>query len=722
MCPKCLLDPGARPSDAKAGSLLSGLVGQGRRFGDYELGQQIGRGGMGVVYEAVQAGLRRPVAVKMILDSHLASPVVRRRFAIEAEAAAKLDHPNIVSIYEVGEYLDQPFLSMKLVQGESLNNKIARGELGVAAPKADPGKAAVRSREIVVARLMIAVAEAVHHAHLHGVLHRDLKPGNILVDHAGQPHLTDFGLAKLLDENDGVGGVPVHLTRSSALLGTPSYMSPEQAANQRLTSASDVYGLGAILYELLAGHPPFKATTLLETLRLVAEQEPKRPRAVYAAVDPDLDTICMKCLEKAPEARYTSALALAEDLQRWLRQEPIHARSAGAMLRLRRWVKRNPLGASFIVSLGVCLAVTLGLLRLAAKKAEDDAIGRAWVIDRLTHEIDSLWDRLDQPMVVIPSRDLAALDNRSPRRPNPDAITLTLALTIGNNPVGQAQGYAPFLAELEQRMERALDRQVFMNLHLYKLNSWASLWGVRHDADLQKVSQLTYVRLKHSGVNVLPLARDRISEDASLFAAEPSKNKNLTNVSQAASLRALFAHTNSVISFMAKVWLAQNGLCATNFKSCSDLDIPARSLEQLTRNVPSTSREDGEIDGFSHREVIQRVLAGEHDIGVAPTRRFEIQRQRGERLTELARFPIPVDIYVARADLPTDVASALQHSLISLKDKVLLGRARRLMVNGLEAVEDSDFAEFRRWMAHEWVFFETGQWPVTNAVSETRPR
>jgi len=708
MCPKCLLDPGADTLEEKSTCHRTSLSAQGRRFGDYELGRQIGRGGMGVVYEAIQVSLRRSVALKMILDSHLASVVVRRRFAFEAEAAAKLDHPNIVSIYEVGEHLDQPFLCMKLVQGEGLNNKIARGELGVAGRKVDPNKSAVRHRETAVAKLMILVARAVHHAHLHGVLHRDLKPGNILIDLEGLPHLTDFGLAKLLDGTDSEGNP---ITRSTAVVGTPSYMSPEQASNQRLTAASDVYSLGAILYELLTGQPPFKGTTLLETIQLVTKQEPKRPRVIYPAIDVDLDTICMKCLEKNPEVRYTSALAMAEDLERWLRQETILARPAGTGLRLRRWVRRNPVGASLIASLCLCLVVTLGLLRVAAKKSEDDAIGRAWVIDRLTHDIDNLWSKADQSVVLIPSRDLAALDDRSPRRPDPNALTLTFALTIGDNPVGQAQSYAPFLAALEQRMERELDRQVFLNLQLHKANSWASLWGIRTDADVQRVSQLTYVRLRHAGLNVQPLARERVHDEGVIFAREGA---GCTNLAQMDGCRAVFAHTNSVVSFMAKVRMAQAGVCATNFGSLTNLNNPLRGLERPDQE-DSTRHTEEDIEIFTHKEVIQRVRDKVSDVGVATSRRFEIQRQRTGQLIELARFPVPANVYVARAGLEASAVLALQQSLSALKDKTMLGRTRRLLVGGLEPAKDADFDEFRT-LANAWAFFETGQHPATNAV------
>lgn len=330
-----------------------------RSFGEYTVLAALGQGGMGVVWKARQRRPDRLVALKMFRAGDLASPTDVQRFRNEAEVIAQLDHPHILPVYEVGEHDGVHYFSMKLVEGGSL------------AAHPDSYRADPRS----AARLLATIARAVHYAHQRGILHRDLKPSNILLDSEGQPHVSDFGLAKRVETDSS-------LTQSGTLVGTPSYMAPEQTSGNKgaVTTATDVYGLGAVLYALLTGRPPFVGETVLETMEQVKNREPVPPRRINPKVDRDLETICLKCLQKEPNRRYESAQVLAEDLERWLKGEPIRARRAGRWERLRKWVRRRPALASLImVSILAVLGLLAGLLwhdaqlEEAARREHDQA-------------------------------------------------------------------------------------------------------------------------------------------------------------------------------------------------------------------------------------------------------------------------------------------------------------------------------------------------------------
>src|SRR5262245_20603380 len=334
------------------------VVHPGTRLGEYEVHERLGMGAMGVVYRAWQPGLEKWVALKTIRDSELADEGERERFRAEARALAQFDHPNIVPIYEVDERDGQHFFSMKLIEGGSLARPPAGFDLN----------------QRGIARLMTRVAQAVHHAHKRGILHRDLKPSNILLDKDGEPYVADFGLAKRLPAPGDSGAT---LTRSGAIVGTVSYMAPEQArAEKVMTTAADVYGLGAVLYELLTRQAPFVGTDIVELLLRVREQEPPRPRSLNPRADRDLETVCLKCLEKDPAKRYASAEALAQDLERWLRGEPIQARRASARERIVKWVRRRPAVAALLGT--TLLALVIGAAAFVWQSLETSkALARA---------------------------------------------------------------------------------------------------------------------------------------------------------------------------------------------------------------------------------------------------------------------------------------------------------------------------------------------------------
>jgi eukaryotic-like serine/threonine-protein kinase len=304
----------------------------GSRIGEYELREEVGRGGMGVVYRAYQQSLDRTVALKMIPNAAFAASQDLARLRAEARAAARLSHPSIVPVYEVGEHDGQPWFSMQFVEGTTLSQRLANGPM---------------TAEDAV-RLLLPVVEAINSAHRAGVLHRDLKPSNILITHAGEPFVTDFGLAKRVPASDDSlmirgGSADANLTQSGAILGTPSWMSPEQAAGQTeaIDVTSDIYSLGAILFAMLTGRPPFQAASAFDTLLMVMEQDPPAIRVLNSKVDSDLEMVVLKCLQKPRDLRYAAAGQLADDLTAWLNKAPVSARRSTIMNVISRLMRES---------------------------------------------------------------------------------------------------------------------------------------------------------------------------------------------------------------------------------------------------------------------------------------------------------------------------------------------------------------------------------------------
>jgi WD40 repeat protein len=350
LCPACLISSLLEPVDGATDDALEmpAPVAARERIGDYELLDEIGRGGMGLVFRARDLRLNRVVALKLILTGRLASEAEVKRFRAEAEAAAHLEHPNIVPIYEVGESEGRHFFAMKFMEGGSLARRCeVRGERDERNDRLSPHTSAL---------LLLKIARAIHHAHERGILHRDLKPGNILLDANGEPAVTDFGLARRI-------GGDSELTLSGAAVGSPSYMAPEQASgrSREVTIAADVYSLGAVLFHLLTGRAPFAEDSAVATLRAVVEREPSRPSTLNHGIDRDLDTICLKCLAKAPARRYATAAELADDLERWQGGKPVFARPTGPGERALKWVRRHPAWAALIGFGVVALAAFIGM-------------------------------------------------------------------------------------------------------------------------------------------------------------------------------------------------------------------------------------------------------------------------------------------------------------------------------------------------------------------------
>lgn len=340
------LDQLAAPSDANRTIADTGAsffdepsaVGEFVADGKYEVLGEIGRGGMGVVYRARQVGLDRVVALKMVLAGSMASPEQLSRFQDEAKVAARVQHPHVVQVIEAGWDRGRPFLVMQYVEGCSLADRLRSGPLDIES----------------ALRCSAAIARAVADLHLHGIVHRDLKPSNILLDARDQPYVTDFGLAKLIEGESGV-------TQTGAILGTPQYMAPEQALGRggEVGPAADVYSLGAILYELLTGRPPFREATPLDTILAVLESEPTLPRQVNSKIPRVLEQVCLQCLEKEPSRRWPSAESLAEVLEGYLKGDLVTVRKAGPLTRFRRWGRREPALVSRLVAFTIFAGIVL---------------------------------------------------------------------------------------------------------------------------------------------------------------------------------------------------------------------------------------------------------------------------------------------------------------------------------------------------------------------------
>ncbi|HUG18608.1 MAG TPA: serine/threonine-protein kinase [Planctomycetaceae bacterium] len=374
-------------------------------LGDYDLLEEIARGGMGVVCKARQRSLNRIVALKLIRSGELASAREVARFRAEAEAAAQLEHPGIVPVYEVGEQNGYQFLSMALLEGGSLAERLEQGPLG-----------AVEASE-----LLKSIAEAIHFAHERGVVHRDLKPQNILLDNQGIPRVTDFGIAKDLNVDSG-------LTVTGQIVGTPSYMPPEQATGTGSGPLVDVYALGATLYCLLTGRPPFQAATPLETIQQLIEHEPVSPRSLNAAIPQDLETICLKCLRKEPDKRYRSAAALAEDLDRWLTREPILARPVSRAEKMWLWCRRRPAVAGAIAAgvFSLCMVAVLISVRESGKSRETN------LEDRLHWEnYMSQVRTLDRLLSMAQSRKYRQAVEEAERLMHSDKVTPLMMYDLG---------------------------------------------------------------------------------------------------------------------------------------------------------------------------------------------------------------------------------------------------------------------------------------------------
>jgi ABC-type phosphate/phosphonate transport system substrate-binding protein/tRNA A-37 threonylcarbamoyl transferase component Bud32 len=667
-CPKCLLDLGFGPSPGNTDASPP-LGGSGRALGDYELIEQIGRGGMGVIYKARQTKLNRLVALKMVREGEFASPTLVQRFHLEAEAAANLHHPNIVPIYETGEHQGEHFFSMELIEGRALDRFINGSGFSF---DDKPEKASPRDRQEQTARIIAKVARAVDYAHQHGVLHRDLKPSNIILDGQGEPHLTDFGVAKV------IGHAGSSLTASGAIMGTPSYMSPEQAAGQskRITTAADIYSLGAILYAMLTGRPPFRADTPVETLKQVVEQDPKHPSTLKEGLDRDLATICMKCLEKEPQRRYASGVALAEDLERWLRREPIEARRAGPVIRVRRWVQRNPAPAALILGLclGFLVCAALLYVTLEANRNKDRALGV--IKEGLDRRLNDLWlDTNRGAFEPIAPPELAAyagsewLSRRGPSN------KFAFGVYVYDRPGRTLGALSPLLVELGNELGLASDAQVEIEMLMFR--SYESALAALQEG------RTHFMRMGPSSYLQVNDRDSRAQLLASQIHADP-----LT--------LAIFTRTNSIIHTCADLRGKSFGFGDTN--STTGNYVAKWVLLKAGLRLADLARSEYTM---SHAEVRDGVLRGKFDAGAG---NYDLIKNSPE-LRIIATYSLTNLglCWVASPTLESQLVDKLRQQFLSITNSPVL-RNLESKVTGFRVLKDEAFGELRKIMRESELF------------------
>ncbi len=701
---EALLATGGEGNDLFAGAASGARPGPfgplDGRLGDYELIEEIGRGGMGMVYRARQLSTQRMVALKVIRAGAGATSDQVRRFQVEAEAAAQLQHPNIVRVHGSGSCEGSHYLCMDLMDGKVLATEMRKWDGSKRSASSD---SEAFLYPFFGLSQFCAIGRAVQYAHDRGVLHRDLKPANILLDAAGAPHLFDFGLAKMLDR-DGA------LTRTAEVMGTPGYMAPEQARGGGSSVATDVYGLGTILYQCITGSPPFAAATPVETLRQVIEQDPVNPAELNSAVDPVMALICLRCLEKDPRHRYATAAELIADLERWQRREPILARSLSLGSRVARWARRNPVGTALIASLCLGLGVTLALLQQVNREKNKQAalavelrianqestrlLARA--VGMVRENLENLWASEERRSMLVGSEEIAALANRpvAPLPARAGVVRYTLGLTAEALPSSRAQQHAELLAYLEERLGADLVQPVRIDVRFYKF-----VVDCRDDLcagrlDFARIGALPYLQARQRVPGLQPIAVPVTPPKVAVFFTQAGSG--LRSLADLRGRRVAFGETNSTVSFRSQMELAQRGLGGTNLAGYDFLDASLEFAEEVREmGVDEALKRIGYL--HSHAPVIEGVLQGRYDAGVAAFRAFQINHSRGLAAIPDSEFVVGRKIWVARAGLSAHALEHLRRAMTDLRGQPWLAILPDCP-SGYELVTDETYAVERGWL------------------------
>lgn len=641
-CPGCLLAVGRNQDPLLPGtSNLPGLLAVGQLVGDFVLERQIGTGAMGMVYEARHHRLKWRVALKFLRDSAVASPRQLFEFENEAKSIARLDHPNIVGFHGMSEINGQPYICMELVEGESLREGISRGDFRIAS--AADADADTRGRQVRIARLIARLARALDHAHRRRVFHRDIKPANILVDRTGQPQLTDFGLA--LIGRDPTGSSRRKSSSSNDdIAGTPAYMSPEQAFGKKVTEASDVYGLGAVLYELLTGVPPFRGTTVYETMQWVKELPPKPPRKVNPLIARDLEVICMKALEKDPRRRFISAAAMADDLEAWMDHKPIQARPVGSAIRGLNWMRRNRMGTALIAVLLLAFIGTLTLLAIVEDQKRRYEMQQALLFGEKSKQLSLEWQDPEKRSLRILSTDLAILDSRIPTDA-PDALRVSFGMIVKDDPINNAQNLAMLFSDVQMSLQRALNRNVQLDFVAIKGGTNRDNPLRENDLDFMLLEPADYLLLRASDPGMTAFAQ--IADIAQGIWIARS-NSSIASLAQLRDRILGLPEVPQSMVIRAKSRLVDAGLMRGDFRSVTQF-APVPGPEPMAFPMPR------------NRDSAAAVVTGGVDAAPVSRNRYELARHQG--LVLLDEFPIDRRVFVARPGLATNILATLRTAL-----------------------------------------------------------
>lgn len=606
---------------------------------------------MGLVFAAHQLSLNRMVALKFLRDAAVADDHLLCRFRAEAESIARLDHPNIVKIHEMGDFQGLPYLCMELLEGESLRDRLVHGAYRLNGPGTSRSGALEKQREI--ARLVGSLARALEHAHQRHVLHRDIKPENIVIDPGGKPRLTDFGLAKFLEPRSALL-VTTTFSQPGAPVGTPSYMSPEQADGSEATAATDVYGLGAVLYELLTGEPPFRGTSVAETLQWVKELPPRRPRSVHPFVDRDLETICLRCLEKDPFRRFASMAALAEDLEAWLDGRPIRSRRLGPLERSVRWMRRNRTGTALIGSLLVMLGLTLTFLVKIARHEETARIAAATLVEERHLRLMSAWETPGVTSLRISWSDLVLIgDGRIILEPE-DAIRVSMGAEVTGNLMRGAKIRYPMLLRVGSDLGKRLGRPVIFDFVALKPGAGRLPSPAVEPVDVQVLEPLACLDLLERDPQVTVLGQRQQRRKGVLVVGVGS---GIEQVGDLVGRTIAFGRQDDILTVRAKARLADASLAAARLR--------AVHLRDDTEAGDVGVRTAHSMRSHS-RELAQRVARREADAAPTLSVRFELYRSLG--LASIAEFECEGPILVARSGLDPRMVKALREAFCDGKN------------------------------------------------------